>query len=155
MELRREDSLGYQVHHLARLLERALREQIAKHGVVPGQFPALLCLYEEDGLTQAEIGSRVQIEQPTIAKTLQRMERDGLVRRAPDPDDRRRVRIYLTQQARALEPTLASAARAINARATEGLTGAEAEQLMATVARLIANLGGGEQARPSPRQLSS
>jgi DNA-binding MarR family transcriptional regulator len=146
MELRREDSLGYQVNLLARLFERALRERIAQHGVVPGQFPALLCLYEQDGLTQAEIGGRVGIEQPTIAKTLQRMERDGLIRRVPDADDRRRVRIHLTQQARALEPTLAATAREINAHAIDGLTHAEAKQLMATVTRIIANLGGRDQA---------
>jgi DNA-binding MarR family transcriptional regulator len=143
MELRREASLGYQVNVLARLLERALRERIAAHGVVPGQFPALLCLYEEDGLTQAEIGSRVQIEQPTIAKTLQRMERDGLIRRAPDPDDRRRVHVHLTARARDLEPTLAAAAREINARAVDGLARAEANHLMDTVTRVIANLGEG------------
>ena len=142
MELRRQDSLGYQVNLLARLFERALREQIAPQGVVPGQFPALLCLYEEDGLTQAELGARVQIEQPTIAKTLQRMERDGLVRRTPDPDDRRRARIHLTPKARALEPALAAAARGINARAVDGLTRDEAEQLMGIVARVIGNLGG-------------
>jgi DNA-binding MarR family transcriptional regulator len=142
MELRRQDSLGYQVNVLARLLERALREQIARHGVVPGQFPALLCLYEEDGLTQAEIGSRVQIEQPTIAKTLQRMERDGLIRRAPDHADRRRVRIHLTARARALESMLAAAAREINTRAVDGLAPAEVEQLMDTITRVIANLAG-------------
>jgi DNA-binding MarR family transcriptional regulator len=79
MELRTEDSLGYQVNLLARLFERALRERIAPHGVVPGQFPALLCLYEQDGLTQAELGSRVQIEQPTIAKTLQLAPMSNLV----------------------------------------------------------------------------
>jgi DNA-binding MarR family transcriptional regulator len=142
MELRGEASLGYQVNFLARLFERALRERIAPHGVVPGQFPALLCLYEQDGLTQAEIGGRVQIEQPTIAKTLQRMERDGLIRRAPDSDDRRRVRIHLTPRARALEPTLAAAARGINARALDGLTHAEADHLTGTITRIIANLGG-------------
>jgi DNA-binding MarR family transcriptional regulator len=145
MELRREDSLGYQVNLLARLFERALRDRIAPHGVVPGQFPALLCLYEQDGLTQAEIGGRVQIEQPTIAKTLQRMERDGLIRRAPDPDDRRRVRIHLTPRAHALEPTLAAAASAINARAIDGLTRAEAEHLLDTVRRIITNLDGQHQ----------
>jgi DNA-binding MarR family transcriptional regulator len=142
MELRKETSLGYQVNVLARLFERALRERIAPHGVVPGQFPALLCLYEEDGLTQAEIGTRVQIEQPTIAKTLQRMERDGLIRREPDPDDRRRVRIHLTPPARTLEPTLAATAREINASAVDGFGAAEATHLLDSVTRMIANLSG-------------
>lgn len=72
-------SLGYQVNHLARMLAQALRERIAPLGVVPGQFAQLLVLHEQDGLTQAQLCERVRIEQPTMANTLARMERDGLI----------------------------------------------------------------------------
>ena len=98
--LRRHQSLGYQVNHAARLLEQELRRRIEALGVVPGQFAALLALYESDGVTQAELGDRVQIEQSTMTKTLVRMERDGLVSRAPDPHDRRRTLVRLTDHAR-------------------------------------------------------
>ncbi len=87
----REESLGYQVNHLARLLAQALAVSIAPYGVVPGQFAQLLALFEQDGLTQRELCDRVQIEQATMAKTLQRMQRDDLVQCNPDPDDRRRM----------------------------------------------------------------
>ena len=46
--LRPASSVGYQVNRLARLFEVALRDRIAAYGVVPGQFPALLALYERD-----------------------------------------------------------------------------------------------------------
>jgi len=52
MPLRPASSVGYQVNRLARLFEAALRQNIAAYGVVPGQFPALLALYERDGRTQ-------------------------------------------------------------------------------------------------------
>ena len=52
------------------------------------------------------------------------------------------MRIHLTARARALEPVLAAEARGINALAVDGLTRAESEQLMSTLAQLIANLGG-------------
>lgn len=133
-------SLGYQVNHLARLLERALRERIAEFGVVPGQFAQLLALYDTDRLTQSQLCMRVQIEQPTMAKTLARMERDGLINRTPDPGDRRSSLVTLTPHARDLEPALVGAAGSVNAQATAGLAKAEITQFMQIVATLIANL---------------
>jgi DNA-binding MarR family transcriptional regulator len=107
---------------------------------VPGQFAQLLALYEADGLTQSELSHRVRIEQPTMAVTLKRMERDGLVERVPDPSDGRRARVMLTERARRLEKDLTTAAREVNAIAVEGLTPAEADAFMRTLDRLIANL---------------
>lgn len=123
-----------------RLLAHALRERIEPLGVVPGQFAQLLALYEQDGLTQAELCARVQIEQFTMANPLSRMERDGLVDRVPDPADRRRSPVRLTPRARELEGELAVAARAVNAAATHGLDEHEIAKFMATLAAIIDNL---------------
>jgi DNA-binding MarR family transcriptional regulator len=136
----REGSLGYQVNQLGRLLAQGLGGRIAAYGVVPGQFAQLLALFEEDGLTQRELCDRVRIEQATMANTLQRMQRDGLVRVVPDPNDRRRVRVYLTDRARAIEDDLVAAARELNALATNGLTEAEIAQYLDWTKRLITNL---------------
>ena len=136
----REASLGYQVNHLARLMALALRDRIAAHGVTPGQFAQLLALYEEDGITQGELCARVGIEQPTMANTLARMERDGLVERVPDPRDGRRSRVHLTPRARALEGKLVAAAQEVNDLATSGLDTAETKALLSTTAQAITNL---------------
>lgn len=138
--LARQASLGYQVNHLARLLAQALRRRIEGHGVVPGQFAQLLALYEQDGLTQSELRERVRIEQPTMAVTLKRMERDGLVERVPDPSDGRRALVMLTRRARGLEPDLTAAAREVNSVAVDGLDADEIDAFMRTLDRLIANL---------------
>lgn len=138
--LNRRASLGYQVNYLARLLEQALRERIEVLGVVPGQFAQLLVLYEQEGLTQRELCQRVGIEQPTMANTLQRMERDGLIERVPDPADGRRARVMLTEQARQKENDLNAAAYEVNAIATNRLDESEITTFMHTVARIIENL---------------
>jgi DNA-binding MarR family transcriptional regulator len=135
-----ESSLGYLVNHLARLLAQALRERIEPHGVVPGQFAQLLALYESDGLTQAELCARVQIEQPTMANTLARMERDGLITRTPDPADQRRSVVRLTEHARRLEPDLVAAAQSVNALATRGLSDDQITAFHAALRATIANL---------------
>jgi DNA-binding MarR family transcriptional regulator len=135
-----ESSLGYLVNHLARLLAQALRERIEPHGVVPGQFAQLLALYESDGLTQAELCTRVQIEQPTMANTLARMERDGLITRTPDPADQRRSLVRLTERARRLEPDVIAAARTVNTLATQGLTDDQITTFHTALRAAIANL---------------
>jgi DNA-binding MarR family transcriptional regulator len=138
--LTRDDSLGYLVNHLGRLLERALRSRIERHGVVPGQFGPLLVLYERDGLTQRELCAKVQIEQSTMAYTLQRMERDGLVRRVPDPHDGRQSRVLLTERALELRDHLLAAAREVNELAVAGLEPEETAAFLRSVTRVIGNL---------------
>jgi DNA-binding MarR family transcriptional regulator len=139
--LARRESLGYLVNHLARLMARALHTEISAHGVVPGQFPVLLALWEEDGLTQAELHRRTDVEQATMANTLQRMERDGLIVRKPDPADARRARVHLTARARSLESSLVRAARRVNERTTAGLSASERESFVRLLHGAIAALG--------------
>lgn len=136
----RRESLGYLVNHVARLFEHSLAVAIAPYGVVPGQFAQLLALFEEDGLTQRELCDRVNIGQATMANTLKRMQRDGLVRSDPDPNDGRRIRVHLTEHARSVERQLIAAASAVNAAATAGLTEAEVDAYLKVTARLIDNL---------------
>ena len=77
-----EDSTSQLVSVAARLFSRALQARFAEHDVSAGQWPLLLYLWEQDGLSQKQLARRVQIEEPTTTRTLDRMERDGLVRRA-------------------------------------------------------------------------
>ena len=140
MELDRNQSPGYVVNLVARLFAQALHRRIAPLGVVPGQFPALLCLYEEDGLTQAELCRRVGIEQPTMARTLKRMERDGLIGRNPDPLDGRRARVRLTPRARRLEKKLTTMATEVNGIALAGLNQREAESVLPILRKIAARL---------------
>lgn len=119
--LRPAASVGYQVNRLARLFEAALRDRIAAYGVVPGQFPALLALYEHDGQTQQELCQIASVSQSTMAKTLARMERDGLVRTERDSRDGRCTRYHLTTRARELEACLAAAGHAVIAQAISGI----------------------------------
>lgn len=135
-----EASLGYQVNHLARALSRALRVRIARHGVEPGQFGPLLALYDRDGLTQTELCGLLHVEQPTMANTLNRMERDGLVHRRPDPRDGRRSLVMLSERAIDLREHLIAAAHDGNSAASRGLDEREVAAFLDTVAVLIANL---------------
>jgi len=136
----RHTSLGYAVARLARLFARTLERRLSEFSVPLGQFPVLLILWEEEGLTQTEIARRLDFEQPTIANTLKRMERDGLVTTAPDPTSRRRVLIFLTERARGLEAPLTATAQGINQRVCADLPSEDVQALFSVMAKIAGEL---------------
>lgn len=136
-DFRSEDSLGYHVNRAARLMRQALGQRLAEHGVAIGQWAVLLFLYERDGRTQAQLSQVVAVEPPTMVRTIDRMVRDGLVERRPDPRDARAVRIVLTDRARALRPALMAAANDVNQTARDALGPAAAAQTMDHLRLLI------------------
>ena len=140
MAFDRETSVGYVANHLARLLEKNLAQAIRPLGLTPGQFPVLLALWERDGQSQKALVGITDVEQATMANTLARMERDGLIRREADPQDNRSRLVFLTEHARALEPEATAAAEAINERACAGLSPSERDLMLSAMRVLIATL---------------
>jgi DNA-binding MarR family transcriptional regulator len=143
MAIRRIDSLGYLLGLVTRTYDRKLLDALSELGVAPGQFPALVMLFEKDGLTQADLCKRIGVEQPTMANTLARMERDGLIDRHDDPGDKRRAQVRLTAKARAIQPQVMAASRQIANRAVEGFSALEQESLFTLLSRLNDNLRNG------------
>jgi DNA-binding MarR family transcriptional regulator len=137
-----EESLGYQVRDLNRLMQRALAARLARHGVPPGAWYFLRVLWEEDGLTQRELAGRIGMREPTAAVALSGMERAGWIARTRSAEDRRKVHVRLTPAGRALRARLLPAARVVNGAAMRGLTEAEAATLLALLRRARANLAG-------------
>lgn len=135
-----ESSLGYVANLLARQFALAAQRRLAKLGVHPGQLPTLLQLYEREDRTQAELARTIGLEQPTMARTLQRMERDGLVDRVPDMTDRRQRLIRLTPKGRDLEAAVRGELEAGNAAAAAGLRGEDVQEFLRISAQMIANL---------------
>jgi DNA-binding MarR family transcriptional regulator len=140
MTFEKTQSAGYLTNHLARLFAQALHERVRPLGLAPAQFMTLLELWAEDGLTQRELVTRLDVEQATMANTLARMERDGLIVRRPHPADGRAQQVWLTAKARALEGPATAAARSVNQAALEGLSDDERRQLLALLGHAIEGL---------------
>jgi DNA-binding MarR family transcriptional regulator len=109
-------------------------------GLRLGQYQLLRLLWEQDGMTPRELAERLDVEMPTVTRTVQRLLRDGFVRREAHPDDARSVRIYLTE--RGLEQR--DNTSRILARETEhalaGFSQAEREHLVALMERITENV---------------
>jgi len=145
MDFDKTRSAGYLANHLARLFAQHLAAGIAPLGLAPAQFMTLLELWPEDGLTQAELCARLDVEQATMAGTLGRMARDGLIERRAHPADRRARTVHLTDRARVLEAPATAAAQAVNAQVLAALPEAERGPFVASLHRIV-----GEMRRRKP-----
>jgi MarR family transcriptional regulator, organic hydroperoxide resistance regulator len=143
-----EESLGYLVNYLAKLFSQHHSACLSEHGVHLGQWGVLMFLWVQDGQTQRELSRQVAIDDASMVRAIDRMERDGLVRRKRNAQDRRQSNIYLTERGRALRDQLIPCAISGNALATQGLTGAEVAQFVALLRRMIATLGGAMTTSP-------
>lgn len=149
MSFSKDASAGYLANHMARLFFAGLARRIRPLGLAPAQFMVLLELWEEDGLSQADLVARLDVEQATMANTLARMERDGLIDRRPSPTDRRARLIFLTGKARDLHASAIGAAQAQNAQALAGLAPEETAQFLDLMKKVIATM---QRARHAPMQ---
>lgn len=124
------ESATYLSSLLARGFSRSLLSRATELGFSPGQFPVLIELWNEDGLTQREILDRLEIEQATLANTLARMERDGLIRREPHPHDKRAIRNFLTDKGRMIETQAVVAAEEADQALFKGFRRFEKELML-------------------------
>jgi MarR family transcriptional regulator, organic hydroperoxide resistance regulator len=121
---------------IAKLLARNFGERFASLPLHVGQDRLLLELYDRDGLSQTELIGRLGVEPPTVTGTVQRLERDGLLRREPDPANRRVSRVYLTDAGRALEQPIKDAWIEIERQLIAELSPEERVRLLELLARL-------------------
>ncbi len=124
---------------LARGFARSFQERAAELGFSPGQYPILVALWAEDGLTQRQLVDRLDIEQATMANTLTRMERDGLVERRPHPSDKRAQLLFLTERAKGLQEAAEAAARAAEDAMFAGFRRFERELVLEYMRWLVEN----------------
>ena len=132
-----EDSLGYRVNRVARVMAQQLADELRPAGIGIGQWAVLMFLWARDGMSQAQLSRVVAIETPTMVRTIDRMVRDGLVERRPDSTDARISRIHLTDRGRGLRDELVPKAVAVNERMLARLSASEGRTLL----RLLAKLG--------------
>lgn len=136
----KQTSAGFLANHMARLFASALNRRIAPLGIAPAQFMVLLELWQLDERTQADLTAALAVEQATMANTLARMERDGLIEKRSCKTDKRARLICLTPKAAAAQEAAIKAASGVNEAAVAGLTQDEREQFLTLMARVIANL---------------
>lgn len=145
---------GHLVNRAARLSMRYADLRLGDVGRV-ASLRVLQILRDGDMVTQKQLALCAQIEQPSMAQLLNRLERDGMITRTPDPSDGRASLIGLTDKAQAALPRVDAIVDGFNDQAVKGMSPAEVETLIRLLKQMIANLeddaGDSPQNQPNPR----
>ena len=135
-----EGLFGEVVNRTARLLRRLADERLAPFGLSAGYLPVLTALIGGEAMSQKALTEHAGIEQPTMAATLARMERDGAIERKPDPGDKRSVLFTLSAQTRSRALEIEATIQNLNRDALDGVSQADQEKLQDMLAAVAASV---------------
>ena len=125
------------ISQLARRTAFEFAGQLAPLGLTPAQFAVIDFLFTSGGSsTQADIARSVGVEQPTMAATLRRMERDNLIVRVADPSDGRQSFVSPTAAVKRKRAKLLAAHHRVEATMLAPLDDAERLELRRLLAKV-------------------
>ena len=128
----------------SRLLERAVRETLARHDLEGWEFDVLATLRragDPHTLTPGELSRQAMVSSAALTNRVDRLVARGLVHRDVDPDNRRRVLVGLTDQGRTLVDRAVEDHVANERDLLSVLPANEQQRLMSTLRRLLLSLG--------------
>ncbi|WP_353942590.1 MarR family transcriptional regulator [Streptomyces sp. HUAS MG91] len=129
------------VYRLARAMSGRVEEAYARFGIARGEFDVLATLRRADApftLSPRQLSATLMLTTGGMTGRLDKLERRGLVRRSPDPHDRRGLQVTLTEEGLALVDEAVGAGLAVQKRALESaLDAPQAEQLAALLRQLL------------------
>jgi DNA-binding MarR family transcriptional regulator len=97
-------------HHLQQVYERL----VSPLGLSVLEWYALRALYADNGMSASRLAGQVCRHPSSMTALLDRMEEKNLLRRETDAEDRRSVRIFLTEQGCAYRPQVEAVAERID-----------------------------------------
>jgi MarR family transcriptional regulator for hemolysin len=132
--------LGRDLVFTAKELREAFEDVMGRSGGSLGTWIVLNAISDEGFVSHRVLASHAHVDGATITYHVDRAEKQGLVRREADPDDRRVKRLRLTAAGERLYKELWAVANAFQAQVMAGVTDAEQARLRRTLAKIRANL---------------
>ncbi len=144
--------MGYWIFSTAHQLQQTMNEELAEHGITLRQWEVLVWLSLTGSCTQSELAAQMRIEAPTLVGVLDRMQRDGWIKRVPDAEDRRRKRIYPTQQVEPVWAKMVECALRVRQRALAGIDDEQLRSVRQALEQMRQNLAGDVRPTSPARQ---
>mgnify|MGYP002560225143 FL=1 len=101
--LKLENQLCFPLYAASRKIVSAYTPYLKPLGITYTQYITFMVLWEEDGLFVGDICARLHLDNGTLTPLLKKMEKQGFVVRRRDETDERKVRVFLTDEGRAMK----------------------------------------------------
>jgi DNA-binding MarR family transcriptional regulator len=122
-----------------RRLEQMLEAELKPRSISIHQYRVLEALTEQNGLPMGDLATRLVLDGPTLTKIIDRMVESAQVYRAPDPHDRRRVLIFLSQRGAEQFKDIGPVIKSIQQRLLNRLGASDATVLTSLLSELLSD----------------
>jgi MarR family transcriptional regulator, transcriptional regulator for hemolysin len=134
------EAMAFAIEDIGRLLRRRIDGALAAEGLSRPQWRLLAYVLREPGLTQTILAQRLELARAATGVTVDQLERDGLIERRPDPEDRRLWRLHPSAAALTLLARLRNLGSNLLGTAFRGFAADEITVLAGLFDRIITNL---------------
>jgi DNA-binding MarR family transcriptional regulator len=97
-----------------------IKKRLAPYGLTNRQYVVLETIFHLEGLTAVELSTILAMDKATLSGVLERMAESGFIEKRPDENDRRAIRIYLTEKSKNLRAPLLNQREAANEELLSG-----------------------------------
>ncbi|SRR6266496_661886 len=133
-------------HGVIRLINRvrvemidALDRELSKYDISAPQLIVLAYVANKEADSAAALCKSISYDPGAMTRMIDRLQEKGLIRRTPNPGDRRATNLELTTAGRALYPQLLAAKETVQAQFLRGFSKSEAHMLESLLTRLLEN----------------
>ncbi|MHB8076465.1 MarR family winged helix-turn-helix transcriptional regulator [Desulfosporosinus fructosivorans] len=90
----------YKLSRVMRRVHRYYESSFSQYGITPAQFYVLSAVWENDGLKFKDLAKSLDMDGSTLTSILDRLERQDMLERRDDPDDKRSLLVFLKEKAK-------------------------------------------------------
>lgn len=136
-----DNSFGFVIHDVTRLLRWEFDRQAQALGLTRAQWSVLAHLQRNQGVQQTDLAEIMDIKPITLARHVDKLEKEGWLIRKNDEQDRRAKRLHLTDRAIPMIRSLKKVGKKVREKALNGIDPKAQAQFMETLFTVRNNLG--------------
>ncbi|CAM3043396.1 MarR family transcriptional regulator [Paenibacillus sediminis] len=134
------DYITIYIHQSDLIISNYIKNLLSPFNIAPEQNLILLLLWENDGLSQSELSAKLGKDKTNIARMVLNLEQKGLIRRVSDENDRRLLKVFLTEKGRKFEEQVIPVIDDFNDQVLQGISEEELNAVRRVLAKLIDNV---------------
>ncbi|WP_057913119.1 MarR family winged helix-turn-helix transcriptional regulator [Peribacillus muralis] len=135
-----DDYISISIHKTDLAFTQYVKNKLAAFNIAPEQNLIIMLLLKNDGLTQIELAEKLNKDKTNIARMVYNLEQKGFIKRSPDVNDRRSLKVFLTDKGKELSNIVIPIAEEFNHVVTKGITDEELENLKVLLNKMRENL---------------
>lgn len=139
---KQDDLVGSMFHDIAHLTRLKIDEALKPYGLTRLKWLAIGIISDNEGFSQAELASRLELKGAATGKLVDRLVERGLVERLSDISDRRAYRLFATRKSKALQRKLRPLGEALRQDILQGLSDEDVGFLKGSLTKIKENLLG-------------